>query len=408
MRRLLIAWCYGGNWGHVSRQLGLARHAQRAGAEVLWAVPAERASAMEPVRQRGYRVLVSTDANPPAAAQAGAARSFADVLIGFGFGQASVLEHQVRAWLQLFQQAQPDVVAIDYAPAAQLAALLAGLPSLQLTNGFEAPPATCPPYETSVRGPYLMQRAQTQAATVSTTIGTVAGRLIPGACADLRSLIEHPHLLLNCVMESAPYGNEATWRQRAMTVMGPMGEMPDAKPPVWPPAAGDRRRVFAYLRGAHPHFETTLRGLHRRGVSTLCVWPEAPAALIEAAHENAWLRVTREPVHVADALAQADAAVGCGSGTFTTQALIAGKPQLMLPTDHEKRLVAEQVQRSALGCLVTKQMSADAVEQRLQDTIDGERFDAAAKTAAAVYRDLPAQAHDAFAERFAGATLKAA
>ena len=59
----------------------------------------------------------------------------------------------------------------------------------------------------------------------------------------------------------------------------------------------------------------------------------------------------RHPVDMGQALAQADAVLNYGSTTTVAQTLLAGKPQLMLPSDVEKILVARKVVEQGAGLM---------------------------------------------------------
>ena len=96
--------------------------------------------------------------------------SFADILLSFGFSDADVLGRAVRDWMKLFDVVQPDRIVLDYAPAAQLAAQLQGLPAFQITNGFDSPPADCPIYGIAMRGPYLERLNARKLDQISTTL----------------------------------------------------------------------------------------------------------------------------------------------------------------------------------------------------------------------------------------------
>jgi hypothetical protein len=56
MARILVAWEFGRNLGHIARDLPLARAARDAGHEVLWALPNLRAAAAE-LADEGFTLL---------------------------------------------------------------------------------------------------------------------------------------------------------------------------------------------------------------------------------------------------------------------------------------------------------------------------------------------------------------
>ena len=150
--RVLLAWEHGRNLGHISRLLAVAQLVEEQGGEPVWAVPP---AYMQAPQLRG--VPHARHAAPVMRQAAPAARqridSFAYILLSFGFGDVAVLGEAVRARVQLFETVQPRSVVLDYAPAAQLAAQLLGLRASQISSGFNAPPADCPVFGVTLRGP---------------------------------------------------------------------------------------------------------------------------------------------------------------------------------------------------------------------------------------------------------------
>jgi UDP:flavonoid glycosyltransferase YjiC (YdhE family) len=342
---------------------------------------------MAAVRARGFRVLVQTSDQAPPTGPQGAPRSYADILVRQGFGDAAWLHAQTVPWLDLYSQVRPDCVVIDYAPAAQFAAQLAGLSALQLTNGFDSPPADSPPYEADVRGPYLWQLAVTHVRTVERALHAVAARLSPSLCTSLRGLIEYPHRLMDCVEESDPYAVQRSPGDVPRDYVGPLGEAPDAAQARWPAISGSRR-VFAYFRGERQHFRTVLTVLEQANASVLCVWPDASEAAVAPFATATRIRIGRVPVQAASALAQADAVVNYASSTFVCQALLAGKPQLMLPTDYEKHMVGGRVASLGLGLLCGKHAAETEVQEMTEILLEDTRLQDGAQAVAARYGRL--------------------
>ena len=344
--RVLIAWEHGRNLGHVSRLLALAEEIRAQRAEVIWALPATQGQALALVRAAGFEVSTCPALRVDAARTS--ALSFADILLSLGFGNNDALATQVKAWLDVMQAVQPDRVLLDYAPAAQLAAHLVGLPSAQITNGFDAPPADCPPFGIGIRGPHVERLNQQKVARVSTTIEEVALRLTGHRNASLGSMFAHPSRWFDCIVETDPYGQSGNRQALGGTYIGPQGRPPDAYHATWPSAAGDAGpRVFAYLRGRVTP-PAVLAALTAHGCSVICAWPDAQDADLQRLN-GPRMRVVRGAVRLHQVLRDADVVVNYGSTTLVCQTLLAGKPQLMLPNDAEKWLVAQRVQAIGAG-----------------------------------------------------------
>ena len=340
--KVLFAWEHGHNFGHVSRMLALAHATAQAGAEPVWALPRARLDDEAFVRTGRMRWAAPTLARVVAAR---APVSYADVLLGLGFADAAALLKAVQAWLQLFAQVRPAAVVLDYAPAAQLAAHLAGLRAAQVTNGFDAPPPGCPPFGWGVRGPYMERTNARKVAALDEVIRSVARAV--GRDASLRSFLAHPTRWLDCVPETDPYGDARAGESR---YVGPLGAPGDTEMAPWPDAAGSQApRVFAYLRPAAPVWDT-LRALAQAGANVLCVCPGAQATM--RPELGPAVHVVERPAPMGEVLRSADAVVNYGSTTFVCQALLAGKPQLMLPSDVEKWLVSRRVAQAGAGVVV--------------------------------------------------------
>jgi len=238
---------------------------------------------------------------------------------------------------------------LDYAPAAQLAVQLLGLPAFQITNGFDAPPPDCPVYGITARGPRLERINAQKLAKISGVLAQVGQDVMGRHGPSLEDYFHYPIKVYDGIPQTDPYGP----REDGIYV-GPLVNL-QADAVSWPDQAVSQARVpklFAYLREIS-NINEWLDALSRVQASTLCVWPDATDNLI-ARHSNSRLRIVRHPVSLSQALAQADAVLNYGSTTTVAQVLLAGKPQLMLPQDVEKTLVARKVVQQGAGLMWSK------------------------------------------------------
>jgi len=360
---ILLAWEHGRNLGHLARLSAIARLVQAQGAQPVWAVPPafiqhEQLTHLPHPRCAAPMMRLNT---PPPSTRID---SFADILLSFGFADARVLGQSVQAWMKLFETVQADSVVLDYAPAAQLAAQLLGLPAFQITNGFDAPPPDCPIFGITARGPYLERlNAQklTQISAALTRVGQdVMGR--PGPTLD--AYFNYPTKVYDCIPQTDPYGPRTDG-----LYVGPLAALPQTQTASWSDLACHQQQgphLFAYLRGI-PNATDWLDALDHTQVRTLCVWPDAPDESMMR-YANSHLRIVRHPVDMNQALMQADAVLNYGATTMI-HTLLAGKPQLMLPPDLEKMLVARKVAQHGAGLTWRKGGSscADALQQLLNN-----------------------------------------
>lgn len=340
--RVLLAWEYGRNYGHVSRLQAVAGLVEQEGGQPVWALPSaclrKKAAFLAP-----SDACVEAPTNAAARAMTGfGARSFADVLLGHGFGNVVELAIAVRAWMRLFERVDPRGVVIDSAPTAQLAAQLMGLRTFQLTNGFDAPPPECPDFEAGYGGVQAERRNDTRLATLNQNIRHAA-RLCAGRTdVSAESFFDYPRKVFDGVAETDPYGPRVMqWK------VGPLGAPPHVLRAEWLEARAQRKRVLVCMR-AMPGGIQLLDALARRDLDTLCAWPHASAEVLSRFHASR-VRIVPCALALDLLLPQADAVVSYGPSTFVCASLLAGKPQLMLPMDVEKEAISQCVARRGAG-----------------------------------------------------------
>ena len=88
-------------------------------------------------------------------------------------------------------------------------------------------------------------------------------------------------------------------------------------------------------------------------------------------HRRKNVTIVSGPVDLDLVLPQVDWVVNYGSTTFVCQAVLAGKPQLMLPTDAEKWLVARRVHAQGAGVAVTDRATIDEIGRSLARVGEG-------------------------------------
>lgn len=376
--RVLLAWEHGRNLGHVARLSATARLFEQGGARVVWALPGGfrgRGPLLAPGHavHRGPRVAslgIRNNAAP---------QSYADVLIGLGFADPAALQQTVAAWIELFEAEAIDRVMLDYAPAAQLAALVAGLPAHQITNGFDAPPPGCPLYDVGMRGPMLEERNRRRVQLLDESIAAVGAALGAGRGLSLERWLSYPARWYDCIPETDPYGPRVDG-----VYVGPIGAPTETVRAQWPGKAGSAMRVFAYLRST-TQARRVLRALSSAAAQVVCVWPGAPDGEADR-WSGLGVNVVDRPVDLAQVLPRCDAVVNYGSTTLVCQSLLAGKPQLMLPTDIEKWMVAGRVHRQGAGVVLHSRASEAALAMALESVLNDGRVRSRAKAIAGACR----------------------
>ena len=331
--KVVFASELGGALGHLTRQVPIALQLRRRGHEMLFGVrdPSAAEALLAPHR------LAWVAAPRPVLTRSLAEHTmvYADILAEAGFAEPEALLAVVRAWTDIFRNAGADVVVCDHSPAAQLAARLAGLPTVQIGTGFELPP----------EGDALPVLRTWDAAAAGKRAGVEAGLLeaIRHVCeqsgrpplARLADLYATDAPLLLTIPEADCFAPRASGRY-----LGPIHDVAFGRKFDWP--AGNRR-IFAYLRPEYlrgrESLHAVLDGLAKSGAAVLAYVPGAEDDTV-AAYTTESMRVLREPVRLASVLGDADLAVSNAGNAVLNLCLLSGVPMLLLPFHFEQRLAA--------------------------------------------------------------------
>ena len=360
--RVLLAWEQGRNLGHMTRLAKMSELITQRNCEPIWVIPpawlahpwigcnrCHPAPMLRPLK-------ASARAGGPSL---GRPDSFADILLAQGFTEAQAVLIAVGQWLKIFESIRPAAIVCDYAPVAQLAARLGNIRTMQLTNGFDAPPVALPAFSGYAR--HSSSKSQS-VERLSDTIRSVSKSLGSEVC--LEEYLAWPRRLSDAIPETDPYGTRADF-----FYAGPFTLEKVMAVPRWPQASEQRaKHAFAYLRGGIASVGPVLESLRIAGVLTCCVWPDATDMALRR-YEGSCIRIDRRPVKLNEAFERADVVVNYGSGSVVCSCVLAGKAQLMMPMDLEKSMFARRVESLGAGITWTPHAGAVAtsVDRLLSD-----------------------------------------
>ena len=380
MARVLIAWEFGRNLGHIARDLPLARACRDAGHEVVWAVRDLRGAARE-LAGEGFALLQApllrsgkVDAPPI---------NYADMLLREGYEDTAGLLAVLQGWHALMRLTSVSVVVHDYAPTALLAARALGLPAMILGSGFmvPAPAVPSPGFFPGVPATALQAAEDRFVGNVNTALQAIGGAPI----ASLRELYAQGEQVLTTFEELDPFGPRPQARY-----VGPMYALGRQTRVDW--QGGAARRVFAYLRPEVPSCENLLEALQASQAEVVCAMPGLPAAWPARFPR---VRFVAGAVDMAVLLPDADLAITNGSGTIPN-CLLAGVPVLVLPHYNEQYLAGLRLQQYGAGLVVPGRAStaeyAGLLERLLSQPVFRQKARDFAQRYAGHHRDTTARA----------------
>ncbi|MBB6581160.1 glycosyltransferase [Ralstonia solanacearum] len=340
MSRILFAWELGANLGHLARDLPVAEVLRKQGHDVLFSGKDLRV-AEQVLSPAGFKfVQAPAAASTPQDSYAPA--NYSEMLIGAGYGDVLGTLARVKAWAALFDLHRTDVVVINHAPTALLAARALGLPAVLTCIGFELPPAVSPlpsirPWES-----IPVERLQQADSVVLHTFNSVLDRFGQAPILRVADLFTNLPTVLTTFPELDHHGARTD-----VLYVGPVSMLTNAVECPWP--AGASRRIFAYLRPSVPGFEHMLAALRDTAATVLCVSPGISGDDIKRL-SSPRLKILPHPVALNATLQGVDLAVVYGTGTMA-DALLAGVPLLMVPQVIEQALAARRIEDLGAGIM---------------------------------------------------------
>jgi len=375
--RILYVWELGTGYGHLGSVLPLAVRLKARGHEVVFALR-DLTHAERFLGRRGFAFLQSPlwsserrGLDLPV--------SYAEMLANFGFLDRAGLTGMVKAWRQLYALVQPDLLVIDHAPTALLAARGMGIRRVLFGTGFCSPPRTSP--IPSLR-PWLNmspERLLESERQVVATMNELSGDLRTKPLEALADLFEADEDFL-CTFAELDH-----FSRTGAHYWGPLFASDEGIVPEWP--AGSGERIFAYLSPAYHDFEkvvSQLRDLpcrsliHARGVSAKEILKYQARNVVFSA----------EPVRMTEASRETDLVICHGGHGTTAASLLAGRPVLVLHRQVEQLLMGQNVVARGLGKTINPDSKNPSYKQLARDILSDARFAERAREFAAKYADF--------------------
>ncbi len=341
MATILFAWELGGDYGHLSRLLPIARALRERGHRPVFVVRdlmgAE--AVLTPHQLQAFQAPLwlgqVTNLPPPI--------SYPEMLMRFGFLNARALTGIVRAWRSLVAVLKPDLLVLDHAPTALLATRGLGLPRVNFGDGFCIPPPTRPMPHFHWWERENMVRLNDSEQHVLATVNLVLLDLDVDPLLHLGELQQCDASLLCTFAETDHYPNRP-----ATDFIGPIFALGQGATPPWPASGGPK--IFAYLKAGYGDLDKVLAALLGLEASVLLHVPGAARQTITR-HTSSRMAFSTLPLDIELMRTSCDLAV-CHGGAGTTAAiLLAGKPLLLLPMHTEQTMTARRL--SSLGVAVS-------------------------------------------------------
>lgn len=374
MKRILLAWELGGNYGHIAKLLPVAEHLRQCGHELLFVI--KDATEAGPLLESAGFCYILTPKHAAGKKRATPPASFIDILDRAGFGSAEILTELVTAWRRIYASFQPDVIIAQYAPLTVFTARLAAISCLQLNTGFEYPPENepFPCFRPNLRRTKEQLLAKEAALLESVNLFCVGNDCSP--LAKMQDVIKADINLLVTFPEMDHYRG-----RRAGHFIGPISIVEEGISLSW--TGRKTHRIFLYVRN-FSQLELILETLKSSDAEVIACIPGVSETLL-AAFAGGAIRIYPTMVRLAEILAKADLVIThAGHGT-TANAFLAGVPMLMIPTTIEQWLLTRQMEQLGIGIAVRRDRLVAQFPATLAKLLGDKSFRQRARTMAGRY-----------------------
>lgn len=379
MARIVYAWELGEDYGHIASFMPLALRLREQGHEVIFIIR-DLSSAESVVACYGFPLLQSPFWSKFLPELPEAQMSFADILIRNGFHSQEGLAGLVRAWNSLLSLLRPDLIIADYSPVALLAARGYGFPRTVFGTGFCAPPRIAPSPALRHWEPPQQEVLQNREDYVLAVANAVLAQMNGQPMQMVAELFDANENFLCTFPELDHYP-----KRGAARYWGPIYNVSQGVAVDWP--AGEGKCIFAYIKTAHPNFETILAYLAGSGHRVLVFASGVVQSQIEKFRSEKMV-ISGRPIDLSRIIGSCDLAV-CHAGHGTLGAmLMAGVPMLMLPFHVEQHLAANRVAKLGAGTVVDIQSTPDDFAPLFETLLDDPAFKRNAQAFAARHADF--------------------
>jgi UDP:flavonoid glycosyltransferase YjiC (YdhE family) len=359
-RSIAFAWELGGGTGHVATLHPLALALKIRGHAVRFLQKDLAAGADLEGTHEIPREPAPVWIGPPTHANA---LNFAEILHNFGYHDRLALLALVDAWRERLRGAHGVIASV--APAAHIAARTLGIPSFEISQGFHVPPPTLPSPPFREWEPAPTARLYSADERVVDAINSVLDAHRAARISTIGDLFFGRSMLLTYPeLDIYPERGPAEYFGIPHAAEG------TAVPP-WP--EGEGPRVLAYLYGYYANLGGLVDALERSGARVLAFVRGAPAAISERCRTGRVI-FTEEPMAVSHMLPQCDVVLCHASHQMTSQALLAGKPLLLAPTQLEQFIIMRRVVRQGAGLGLAPGEQNPDVTAALRELLDDPRF----------------------------------
>jgi hypothetical protein len=326
----LICWELGGGLGHISPIIELSKQLLNRDYQV---VIAAKDLHHQTLFQHPELTWIQAPQLPIVPIYESPSCCFAETLLRLGYGNPKIISESIKAWLNLYQDIQPDLTFFDFSPSAQLALYNKSCEKILIGSTFTDPvnhKNVCVPYESN-----KLDKAKEIQNQLEAKINQVCFENQIHSFQQLSDLYTNINGRIYFTIEELDHFPNRLSSEKQFFV-GNIG-IQSASMPSWPNSVRSQKKIFAYI--ALDRFSNTLiQGLAQSNQSCLiCV--KSDFEIPNKLPSN--IRITDKAVNIESIKSDCDLIITNASANIATEMTMAGIPHLVWPTMLEQKLLSD-------------------------------------------------------------------
>ena len=356
MKKIVFCWEMGGNYGHIAGFLPLYRELKKQGADVYCIL-----RSLEFVHLLGPEAISKCfqAPSPILAPVKREVRSYADILACIGYLDERVLSRYLFDWGKLLENIGPDVIIVDHAPTASLAARVLRIPVAAIGTGFINPPGT------HTFPPFFPEKPSTEI-NLSEQILKVINKVLTSFHTEIFEYIgdifSYATQFLCTFSELDHYGVRHDGNYCGPLYADEIGDVFS-----WPNA---EKKIFAYLTPQVKNIALALTEISRLPGFKLIHVPGLNADLQQHFLGRSDLHIHSTPVRMDSLLKQVDLVICQGGIGLSSQCFMRGITQVLVPTQVEQRMLARRMLVQQLAFAVDPNLPNPPYEDVLSKSLE--------------------------------------
>ncbi len=336
MARILLGWELGGNRGHATTLVRIARELRGRGHEVIYAL--QRLDSLTPEEADGAevwqapltpRLILNT-----VKLQTASPTTMGDILARLGFDDELLTAGVLAGWDRLLGAIRPDLVMAEYGPFL-LCAARGRVPTVSVGTPFSTPPAELNVFPSLSGGPAAFPEAKALQA-----LNRALRRSGREALVRLPQALGADRVVAGGFAELDPYRE---WRKE------PLAPPMTREPIAIAPEGGEE--IFVYAPEQIQLDAPLWQGLAGSGLPVRVYVPSVAAAYRERLR-NMGLMVEDTPLSFAEIGRRSRLLLSHGGYGFACSGLLAGLPHVVAHFDLEKYGIAKALTDLGVGGMV--------------------------------------------------------